>query len=613
MIASNVLATAILLAVANAVPFQGTRISCKRQLASSYDYVIVGGGASGLTVANRLSEDSAVSVLVIEAGDFDANEDYFYIPALAGGAIGTKYDFNTTYAPNSELQNRSVSIPQGRVVGGSTKLNRMVFDRGSISDFDRWAELGNPGWDFAGLLPYFKKQETFTPPTEEIASTFGVEYDAGAHGESGPIQVSYSKFFYADDQNIVDATKELGITIPVDQAAGSPIGGYFCPHNIDPETVTRSSAREAYLTPVQNRTNLNIITGQQVTKLVIENTNGTAKVTGVEYAASADGEKSTVGVNREAILAAGSLHTPQLLQVSGIGASSLHEQIGVTTIVDLPAVGENFQDHGLLTTVATINTTQLTSNDLTSDTTVAAEALAEYETNKTGPYTTPTGDFLLFLPLSTYSNASSSIVSTASAQTGTEYLPADTPAEVVAGYEKQLAVLNDRLGGTESASMEYIWAAGVVVCGLQHPYSRGTVRAASSNIFDAPVATPGYLSNPVDLQLLIEAVKFSRTLRNTAAIQTLQPVEVLPGADVVSDADLETFVRANLGTLYHPAGSCKMGPKDEGGVVDTELKVYGTSNLRVVDASVFPLLPATHIMTAVYGVAEKAADIIKGA
>lgn len=252
-----------------------------------------------------------------------------------------------------------------------------------------------------------------------------------------------------------------------------------------------------------------------------------------------------------------------------------------------------------------VNTTQITSSDLTSDTTIAAEALAEYEANKTGPYTTPTGDFLLFLPLTNFTNDTTSIVSTADAQTGSEYLSADTPAEVVTGYEKQLSVLNDRLGRTDSAIMEYIWDAGTVVLGLQHPYSRGNVRAASSSIFDAPVATPNYLANPVDLQLLIEAVKFSRTLRNTAAIQALSPVEVLPGADVTSDADIETFVRGNLGTLYHPAGSCKMGPKDEGGVVDTDLKVYGTSNLRVVDASVFPLLPATHIMTAVYGVAEK--------
>lgn len=252
-----------------------------------------------------------------------------------------------------------------------------------------------------------------------------------------------------------------------------------------------------------------------------------------------------------------------------------------------------------------VTTSEITSSDLTSNTTIAAEALAEYENSKTGPYTSPTGDFLLFLPLVNYTDSSASIISTAAAQTGDQYLPTDTPAEVVAGYEKQLAVLNDRLGRSDSAIMEYIWAAGVLVLGLQHPYSRGSVRAPSNSTFDAPIATPGYLSNPVDIQLLIEAVKFTRTIRNTEAIQALQPVEILPGANVTSDADLETFIRANTATLYHPAGSCKMGPKAEGGVVDTDLKVYGTSNLRVVDASVFPLLPATHIMTAVYGVAEK--------
>lgn len=154
--------------------------------------------------------------------------------------------------------------------------------------------------------------------------------------------------------------------------------------------------------------------------------------------------------------------------------------------------------------------------------------------------------------------------------------------------------------------MEFIWDTGSLVLGLQHPYSRGSVRAASADAFDAPLATPGYLSNPLDVQLLAAAVRYSRVLRNTAAIQSLSPVEVLPGPDVTSDAAIETFIRGNAATLYHPAGSCKMGARADGGVVDpASLKVYGTSNLRVVDASVMPLLPATHIMTAVYGVAEK--------
>ncbi|KAF3763306.1 putative oxidoreductase [Cryphonectria parasitica EP155] len=593
------------------VKYQLAALALATRLASSYDYVIVGAGAAGLTVANRLSEDSSVTVLVIEAGDFDQDEDYITIPGLAGGAIGTKYDWNISYAANPELQGREVSIPQGKIVGGSTKLNRMVFDRGSKADFDAWAELGNAGWDYDGLYPYFKKQEKFTAPDADIVAEYGVEIDPSSHGYSGNIQVSYSPFFWPLTHNIVNATEELGITIPKDQASGEPIGGYFCPHDIDPVTITRSSAEEAEYDGVKNRTNLHLITGQQVTRLLIDSSNGTAKVTGVEYAASVDAERSTISVGKEAILAAGSIFTPQILQVSGIGSSSLLEEIGVSTAVDLPAVGQNFQDHVLLYTAATVATDEITSGDLTSNATFAAEALAEYELDKTGPYSTPTGDFLLFLPLTTITN-DTSIAAQATTQNGTQYLPADTPAEVVAGYEKQQAVMNSRLNSTDSAIMEYIWDTGSLVLGLEHPYSRGTVRAGSNSTFDAPIATPGYLSNPIDVQVLIEAVKYTRTIRDTAAIQALLPVETSPGLNVTSDADLENFVRANSATLYHPSGSCKMGPREEGGVVDTSLKVYGTSNLRLVDASVIPLMPATHLMTVVYGIAEKASDIIKG-
>lgn len=312
-------------------------------------------------------------------------------------------------------------------------------------------------------------------------------------------------------------------------------------------------------------------------------------------------------------MAAGSIHTPQILQVSGIGASSLLEEIGVTTVVDLPAVGQNFQDHVLLSAVSTITTDEITSGNLTSNSTFAAEALAEYKDQGTGPYSTPTGDFLLFLPLTTYSNNSVSIATTAAAQDGTQYLPSDTPAEVITGYQKEQTILNDRLSRNDSALLEVIWDTGVLVLGLQHPYSRGYVKAASNNTFDSPLATPGSLSNPLDIQLLADGLKFARRVWATDAIQPLQPVEVSPGADVTSDDAIEAWVRSNAATLYHPAGSCKMGARAEGGVVDTNLLVYGTSNLRIVDASVMPLLPATHIMTAVYAVAEKAADIITGA
>ncbi|KAI8292886.1 Dehydrogenase xptC [Colletotrichum sp. SAR11_240] len=581
-------------------------------LLPSYDYIVVGAGASGLTVANRLSEDSNVSVLIIEAGELDAGEDFVKIPGLAGGAIGTKYDWNTTYIANDALGGRTVSIPQGRVVGGSTKLNRMVFDRGPKSDYDRWEALGNTGWNWDSLLPYFKKNEIFTPPKADIVSEWGVEVDDSAHGKDGLMQVTYSPFFWPTTKYMIDAVKELGITVAKDQANGSPIGGYFCPHNQDPTTNTRSSAREAYYDNFTTRKNLHLLTGQQVTKVLTTGSGDSVTATGVEFAASKGANVQTATASKEVILAAGSFHTPQILQVSGIGDSALHQSIGVSTIVDLPAVGQNLHDHVLLTVVNTINTTLPVSSLLTSNETFAAAARAEYDSQHTGPFASPTGDFLAFLPLSTYSQAGQSLNTQANSQDGTTFLPTGTPAEVVKGYQAQQKVLNERLLATDSALLEVIWSDGAMVLGLQHPYSRGSVKASSSSTFDAPVADAGFLRNPLDVSLLTEGVKFTRTLAATSAIKQLSPVEVVPGANVTSDEAIGDFIRQQASTLYHPVGTCKMGAKEEGGVVDANLKVYGVKGLRVVDASIMPLVPATHIMTTVYAVAERAADIIRG-
>ncbi|GKT61503.1 GMC oxidoreductase [Colletotrichum tofieldiae] len=472
------------------------------QLLPSYDYVVVGAGASGLTVANRLSEDPNVTVLVIEAGELDAGEDFVKIPGLAGGAVGTKYDWNTTYVANDALGGRVVSIPQGKIVGGSTKLNRMVFDRGSKSDYDRWESLGASGWNWDTLLPYFKKNEKFTPPTPEIV---------------------------AEWEFMIDAIRELGITVAKDQANGSPIGGYFCPHNQDPKTATRSSAREAYYDNFTGRQNLHLLTGRQVTKVVTAGSGNSIVATGVA-----------------------------------------------------------------------------------SNATFAAEARAQYDGQQNGPLSSPTGDFIAFLPLSTYSKAGQTLSSQATAQDGTTFLPSGTPAEVVKGYQAQHKVLNDRLLADDSALLEIIWADGAMVLGLQHPYSRGNLKAASSSTFDAPVADSAFLKNPLDVSFLVEAVKFTRTLTGTDSIKGLQPFEIVPGANVTTDDAIADFVRQQSSTLFHPVGTCKLGAREEGGVVDTSLKVYGISGLRVVDASIMPLVPATHIMTTVYAVAEKAADIIRG-
>jgi choline dehydrogenase-like flavoprotein len=260
-------------------------------------------------------------------------------------------------------------------------------------------------------------------------------------------------------------------------------------------------------------------------------------------------------------------------------------------------------------------TAPLTATNLTTNSTYAAEARALYDSEHTGPYASPTGDFLAFLPLVNISDQASAIHAQATSQDPADSIPADAPTAVASGYAAQHSVLAGRLLSHGSAVVEMIWADGVVVLGLEHPFSRGRVRAAAASVFAAaPLADPAYLRNPVDVAVLAEGVRAVRRLAATDAIAgALAPVvEVSPGANVTSDDDLAAFVRAGATTLYHPAGSCKLGARELGGVVDGQLKVYGVEGLRVVDASIMPLLPASHTMTTVYAVAERVSSMSRG-
>ena len=241
---------------------------------------------------------------------------------------------------------------------------------------------------------------------------------------------------------------------------------------------------------------------------------------------------------------------------------------------------------------------------MTTNATFAAESLKQYYSEHDGPYSSATGDYLVFLPVRNFTNQTASIYQEALEQDPTAYLETDTPASVVAGYVAQHKLLVDGVNAEDQAVAEFIWDEGSIVLGLEHPFSRGSVRLASADPFDAPLADSAFLRNPLDVTLLIEAVKFTREIVGTSAFKPFNPVDVDPPSNVTTDADIEDFIRESVDTFFHPVGTCKAGPFDEGGVVDNEFRVYGIDGLRVVDASVFPILPSTHTQASVYAVAE---------
>ncbi|MCJ1280687.1 hypothetical protein MMC26_000004 [Xylographa opegraphella] len=636
-------------------------------LLDSYDYIVCGCGISGLVVANRLSEDPGISVLCIEAGQADDYEAVIQVPVYVGADIGGTYDWDLSTVPQMQLDGAARPMPQGKALGGGSILNAMCWNRGGQDDYNAWAALGNPGWDWNGILPYFMKSETYTPvDSGQIAEEYSINYNPAVHGFSGPVQVSYPKYFYPQSVNFFDALNYLGVPTEFDQAEGSTAGAAFVPTDLDPNNQTRSDARVTYYDPYSSRENFHVITGQHVTQLIIKGaTNdpatenptsggdtdgeGTAsgntgglnfgpeiapapvatpgtelvrrtsdsselRILGVQFAPNATAPRQTVYATREVIVAAGSLHSTQLLELSGIGPAALLEELGITVAVDLPGVGNNLQDHCLVGTFYPYNNASYPSpTELTTNGTYNTQCEEEYYADKTGPWTAGSPNALAFPPLSLISKNSDAILGNASSQSPTDYLLPGLDSTVIAGFEAQKQTLITRLRTTTSAAYEIINNnAGSLTVSVMHPLSRGVCYINSPDPFEPPVIDPRWLSNPTDRSVLIEALKFNRQILATPSMQLLQAAQFVPPADADDDA-LNQVIDNGIRTEFHPSGTLAMLPLDMGGVVDSNLLVYGTQNLRVVDASIFPLIPAAHLQAVVYAVAEKAADIIKAA
>ncbi|KAL2173990.1 GMC oxidoreductase-like protein [Thermothelomyces heterothallicus CBS 202.75] len=608
------------------------------QLRDDYDFVVVGGGTSGLTVADRLTEAfPAKNVLVIEYGDvhyapgtFDPPTDWITPQPDAPPS----WSFNSL--PNPDMANTTAFVLAGQVVGGSSAVNGMFFDRASRHDYDAWTAVGGSGfeqsshkWDWEGLFPFFQKSVTFTEPPADIVQKYHYTWDLSAYGNgSTPIYSSYPVFQWADQPLLNQAWQEMGINPVTECAGGDKEGVCWVPASQHPVTARRSHAGLGHYADVLPRANYDLLVQHQVVRVVFPNgpSHGPPLV---EARSLADDHLFNVTVKGEVIISAGALHTPTVLQRSGIGPASFLDDAGIPVTLDLPGVGANLQDH--CGPPVTWNYTEPYTgffplpSEMVNNATFKADAMAGFdEVPARGPYTLAGGNNAIFVSLPHLTADCGAITAKIRAMvadgTAGSYLAADvrTIPAMVAGYEAQLLVLADLLDNPEAPSLETPWAtseapqASSVLAFLLHPLSRGSVRLNLSDPLAQPVLDYRSGSNPVDIDLHLAHVRFLRGLLDTPTMRGRGALETAPGSAVAdSDEALEEYVRSHSTLSFmHPCCTAAMLPEDRGGVVGPDLKVHGAEGLRVVDMSVMPLLPGAHLSATAYAVGEKAADII---
>ncbi|KAI4716366.1 FAD/NAD(P)-binding domain-containing protein [Aureobasidium sp. EXF-10727] len=579
-----------------------------------FDYIVVGGGPSGLTVANRLSENANVQVLLLESGEADNYPESIMIPYYQGaaGSVNGKcggFNWCDQTVAQTYLDGGSRTIPQGKGLGGGTLINAMLWNRGDREDYDTWSELGNDGWDYESLLEFFQR-------ANEVATTYGQGYDVSQHGESGPQNVSFPAFQYPASQQFFAALNRIGVPTQPDPAAPTEKGAMYLPQGISQANQSRADARRARWDPVAGRENFYVSTGQHVRRVLFDggcgaSENKDARAVGVEVSAGQNGRIWTAVAAREVILAAGALRTPQLLELSGIGDGNVLAKAGVQSRINLPGVGNNLQDHMLMHMTQGFNNQSYVYPNIMQNSTINDWARSVYYKNRTGPYTFGPPDGNGFFSLPQISDRAQDIAQNASSFADEDYLADGLDDSVIRGYARQRALLIPALNNSRRAVIEFLQDnAGNTQISNQRPFTRGNVHINGTDPFNYPTLDFRYGSNPVDTAVMMDALRFNDELFQQPELQILQPVQKDP-PHAASDAQLQEFLNRALGTEFHPSCTAAMMPREDGGVVDSNLLVYGTQNIRVVDASIFPIVPAAHLESVIYAVAEKAADLIK--
>jgi choline dehydrogenase-like flavoprotein len=560
------------------------------------------------------------SILVIESGE-SVDNDGTMIPYKANdltASAGLLWN-GINSKPEPGLGNASYPVLVAKVLGGGSVINGMVYDRGSAADYDAWEALGNKGWGWDGMEPYFKKGTTFQPPSEKVVEGFNITWDPETYGK-GPLTVSITDNQYDDIKDYWAAWKASGVHVPLDGNNGEAYGPSWYANTMDATTGRRAHARYAYIDPIKSsRTNLKILTGTTAQKIVFDDKKKPTMAKGVEITDDATGKTSTVYAKKEVVLAAGAIQTPKLLQLSGIGPKRVLEAAGVKVRVELDAVGSNFQDHPYATVIFNTTTTTFPNqNSLVNNATFNASAWDQYVQHKTGPYTYARGNALAFISLPDMTNDTNAVVSSLKSQNAETYLPAVYKGnkKLLKGFTAQREAIASIFKRRDAAVTEFpVPADGTYgLVGIEKPLSRGTVYLNASNPTGPPEVIHNAFVNPIDRTIMAIGLRFFRTVWARPELDRFQISETVPGAQYTSDKEIydALLAQASLSpTLAHPSGSCPMMPEHAGGCVNDKLMVYGTQHLSIIDASIIPIIPSCHLQATMYGIGEKAADILK--
>ena len=529
---------------------------------TTFDYIVVGAGTAGCVLANRLTANGKYNVLLIEAGKKD---NYFWINIPVGYLYtinNPRTDWCYEIEPDPGLNGRSIGYARGKVLGGCSSINGMIYMRGQRGDYDHWAQLGNLGWSWDDVLPVFKHSEDYQHGADEF------------HGAGGEMRVEERRVNWEILDAWRDAAADSGIPKIAEFNRGDNSGNaYF---QMTQRRGSRWSATKAFLDPAKARPNLTVLTESHVQKLLFDHLSDEKRCTGIQVQTKRGIE--TFNASREVLLSAGSIGSPQILQLSGVGNGELLKERGVIPAHELSGVGENLQDHLQVRTIYKVHNTVTLNQRINSLFGLAAMGI-EYFLLKTGPLTMPPSQLGAFAK-------SDENQPTANIEWHVQPLSLDKFGDPLHKYN----------------------AITPSVCNLR-PSSRGHVRIKSNRPEDYPAITLNYLSTEEDLQVAVSGLKYTRKIMASPALSRFEPEELKPGADVVTDADLERAARDLGTTIFHPVGTCKMG-NDPLAVVNDRLEVHGIRGLRVIDASVMPTIISGNTNAPTVMIAEKGAKFI---